>query len=150
MPIVSLDSLNFCSLAWTCKFPPVKPTETSTWSCRTMKFKQMMLEDRVCFMTQICCKYKPCGRSQCIVANTSTILGTSAKPCGESCRQVRQDYQGFPPLTEHSLSLSVSLQRHYSPGWASASFLLNILKGINDINTAWEGVLVNCLNGVWC
>jgi hypothetical protein len=26
----------------------------------------------------------------------------------------------------------------------------DILKGINNIDTAWEDVSVNCVNGVWC
>jgi len=28
--------------------------------------------------------------------------------------------------------------------------VLNILNGINNINTAWEGVSVSCVSGVWC
>jgi len=34
MSVVSLDSLRFCGLAWTCKLLPSKHTQTSIWHAR--------------------------------------------------------------------------------------------------------------------
>ena len=123
MPIVTLDSMNFSGLAWTFKFLSCKHTDTSIWSRRTIKFKHRMLKDRICFITQICCKFGPCGKSQSSVVNIVTMLP-------------------HPSLMVRVLDRSDKTIKDYCNSF-------DILTGIKDINIAWEEMSVNCLDGVW-
>jgi hypothetical protein len=75
-------------------------------------------------MTQICCKYEPRGKSQSGVVIIATMFP-------------------HPSLMVGGLDRSDKIIRNY---WSS----FDILKGIKDINIAWEEMSLNCLNRVWC
>jgi len=74
-------------------------------------------------MTQICCKFEPCGKSQSSVVNILTMLS-------------------HPSLMMRVLDRSDKTIEDYC-----SSF--DILKDIKDINIAWKEMSVNCLNGMW-
>jgi len=74
-------------------------------------------------MTQICCKFEPRGKSQSSVVNVATMFP-------------------HPSLMVGVLDRSDKIIRDYC-----SSF--DILKGIKDINIAWEEMSMNCLNEGW-